>query len=172
MPLILEIQAVLPLPVDKTRLQTAIKAVLAAPGAAHHRVAGTQTLTLRVTDDAEIRQLNLRYRGEDQPTDVLSFRHEEECPPLGPCIPDLHQELGDLILSLPYIERYACKAGTSLAAEFLLCFVHGLLHLLGWDHDTPERTRVMFALQDRLLREMGHEPRRTWPPSDEAMPDG
>lgn len=171
MPLILEVQAVLPLPVGQTQLQTAIETVLAAAGAADPLPTAHQTLTLRVTDDAEVRQLNLRYRGENQTTDILSFSHVEDCLAAGPDIPDLQQEWGDLILSLPYIERYACQAGTSLAAEFLLCFVHGLLHLLGWDHDTPERTRAMFTLQDRLLRAMGYRPRRTWPPAG-TMPDG
>ncbi len=171
MPLILEVQAALPLPVNKTQLQAAMEAVLAEPSAARHPIAGRQTLTLRVTDDVEIRQLNLRHRGEDQTTDVLSFRHAEDCLSWELNIPDLRQELGDLILSRPYLERSACTAGTSLAAEFLLCFVHGLLHLLGWDHDTPERTRAMFQLQDRLVRAMGYEPRRTWTPPGETLTD-
>ncbi len=172
MPLSLEIQAALPLPVSPAQLQTAIAAVLTVPGADRLPTAGPRTLTLRVTDDAEIRQLNLRYRGEDSTTDVLSFRHVEDGPPWEPDIPDMHQELGDLILSLPYIARYARTAGTSLAAEFLLCFIHGLLHLLGWDHDTPERTQTMFKLQDRLLCTMGYAPQQTWPPPEGTLPDG
>lgn len=167
----LDIQALLPLPVSEAHLQAAVKAVLVAPENAVHNLVDPLVLTLRVTDNTEIRQLNFRFRGEDKATDVLSFSHLEDTSPAAIDISELHMELGDLVLSLPYIESNARKAGTEVAAEFLLCFVHGLLHLLGWDHDTKERTRAMFECQDRLLCQLGFRPKPTWPPPDGAMPD-
>ncbi len=167
----LEVQSPFPLPVRESQMRAAMEAVLATPENALHQVVGPKILTLHVTDNAEIRQLNFRFRGEDKATDVLSFSHLEDGFPAANDNPELQMELGDLVLSLPYIEGTALKVNTEVAAEFLLCFVHGLLHLLGWDHDTPERTQAMFECQDRLMHQLGFRPQQTWPPPDGALPD-
>lgn len=172
MPLDLSIQTTLSLPVSREQIQLALEAVLAAPECTDRLPAGSEVMTLRVTDDAEIRKLNFQFRGEDQSTDVLSFRHADESAFMVAEVEDLRKELGDLIMSLPYIRRTADQNGTDLASEFLLCFVHGMLHLLDWDHDTPELTRGMFICQDRILRQIGYRPKRTWPLQSERVNDG
>jgi probable rRNA maturation factor len=96
-------------------------------------------MTVRVTGDRELRRLNREFLGEDHPTDVLSF-------PSG----DLASGyLGDLALSWPAVGRQAEAFGHPPEVEAALLAVHGLLHLLGWDHATPaaeqEMTRLTLA---------------------------
>lgn len=168
----LSVQTALSLPVSREQIQLALEAVLAAPECADRLPTGSKVVALRVTDDAEMRKLNFRFRGKDQSTDVLSFRHADESTFMVAEVEGLQEELGDLIMSLAYIRRTADQNGTDLASEFLLCFVHGMLHLLDWDHDTPELTRGMFMCQDRILRQMGFRPKRTWPLQSESAKDG
>lgn len=101
-------------------------------------------LSLVLTDDATIRQLNRDYRGIDTPTDVLSFAQREAEGPFA----DI---LGDLIISLPTARRQARERGHSLAAEVRILMVHGLLHLLGYDHESAEQRTEMAAAEQALL---------------------
>jgi len=80
---------------------------------------------LIVTDDEEIRELNRRYRGIDKPTDVLSF----------PLAPAPGAPLGSVVISADRAREVAQRLGHSPEDEFLLLFIHGLLHLLGYDHE-------------------------------------
>ena len=112
--------------------------------------------------DSEIRALNREFRGVDAATDVLSFGEDADASPMDVLPPEAPVVFGELVLCPPYIKRYARSAGTDPAAELLLCFVHGLLHLLGLDHGTPEEEDVMFRLQDRVVRTLGHSPRTTY----------
>jgi len=82
-------------------------------------------ISMVLSDDAFIQDLNQRYRGLDKPTDVLSFAQEDD--------PAL---LGDIVISLPTAARQAERAGWPLASETVLLAVHGLLHLLGYDDQT------------------------------------
>lgn len=166
MPLELIIQAERELPVPAADLERAMHRVLAAVAVPMPPAAACRVLTVRVTDDREIRELNRIFRGLDEATDVLSFGYGDESADTDLQVPlEAAGVLGDLVLSRPYIDRWACQAGTSPAAEFMLCFVHGLLHLLGMDHDTAERAGEMFPLQDRLVRALGFRPHPTWPPA-------
>ena len=109
-------------------------------------------VSVLLTDDADIRQLNRDYRGIDAPTDVLAFamREGED----GNVNPNL---LGDLVISLETAARQAStKEGLSqtcgnLETEAALLAVHGTLHLLGYDHQTPKDTTVMFEKQKTIF---------------------
>ena len=132
-------------------------------------------VTVRVTDDREMRQLNRAFRGVDASTDVLSFGYAGRADDsVRLDVPAAQGILGDLILSRPYIARMAAQAGTALADEFILCAVHGLLHLMGMDHATPAQAQAMFQRQDRWVRALGYAPRPTWPmpPAGEATAGG
>jgi probable rRNA maturation factor len=109
-------------------------------------------MSLLFVDESTIAELNERFLGAVGPTDVLAFpmdeldtaRSPDEQEP-GPTL------LGDVVLCPEYARRGARAAGHSLAAELELLTVHGVLHLLGYDHAEPEEEREMFALQAELL---------------------
>jgi len=112
-------------------------------------------LSLRLTDDVEIQQLNADYRQKDQPTDVLAFAALEVN---APDIPDRAAEplyLGDLVISVEMAQRQADAAGHALTIELAWLAAHGLLHLLGWDHPDDAQLTAMLAQQAELLRAIG-----------------
>ncbi|WP_448573755.1 rRNA maturation RNase YbeY [Trichothermofontia sp.] len=112
-------------------------------------------LSLRLTDDAEIQQLNAAYRQKDQPTDVLAFAALEVDTPN---IPDREEEplyLGDLVISVETAQRQAQAAGHALTIELAWLAAHGLLHLLGWDHPDDEQLTAMLTQQAQLLTAIG-----------------
>ncbi len=108
-------------------------------------------------DDEIIRDLNRRYRGESGPTDVLSFgtRQQRDEPFIGP--PDGVVRLGEVIISVETAWRQAEEAGRMLADEVSHLRVHGLLHLLGYDHDREEEQAVMRAREEQFLAGLRHE---------------
>lgn len=108
----------------------------------------TSELGIVVTDDEQMRKLNSRYAGEAKATDVLSFslREGEEF-----VSPDGTERLGEVIISLETAERQAAEAGHAVADEMAHLLVHGILHLLGYDHLEPEDERAMRAREDALL---------------------
>jgi probable rRNA maturation factor len=118
---------------------------------------------LVVADDETLRDLNRHYLGLDEPTDVLSFGHEPAShsfdrlrtqPFVTP--PDGVRRLGEVILSYPTAERQAQEAGHSVQEEAAHLVVHGLLHLLGYDHGDPEDERRMRDREDALLGRQAH----------------
>lgn len=120
-------------------------------------------LDVTVTGDEEVRGLNREYRGVDRSTDVLSFPQFEagELARLaagaegaeGPDGPPLL--LGDVVISLPTARRQAQEYGHSLEREVAFLAVHGALHVLGWDHETPEEERRMMDETESVLAEFG-----------------
>ncbi len=97
-----------------------------------------------------MRSLNRRYRGKDKTTDVLSFSLREGAFPA--VQPDL---LGDIVISVPLAARQAARAGHSLGRELDVLLVHGLAHLLGYDHEKgPVEERRMKRLERRLLERL------------------
>ncbi len=106
-------------------------------------------LTIRITDTEGIRQLNSDYAKADQPTDVLSFPSGDRLTPSG----DVY--FGDIAIALPIAASQARAGGHELPAELALLTVHGVLHLLGHDHDRPSSQVAMWALQDRILADLG-----------------
>lgn len=105
------------------------------------------------TDDAFISELNQQYRGVEGPTDVLSFAlidAEDEVDSVK--VKGLPDVLGDVVISLETAGRQAKEEGKTLEQEIALLLVHGALHLLGYDHDEPEREAVMWRRQDAALK--------------------
>jgi len=104
-------------------------------------------LSVALVGDAEMRALNAQYRHLDKPTDVLSFALESAPPAAGE--PAL---LGDVVISLDTAARQAARRGAGIVDEVRTLLAHGLLHLLGYDHErSPAEARRMFALQRRLV---------------------
>jgi len=104
------------------------------------------------TNDAFIAELNLQYRGIDGPTDVLSFALSEDEDDDVVKIPGIPDILGDIIVSVETASRQAEGAGKPVLDEIGLLIVHGMLHLLGYDHDTVEKEAVMWKRQDEALK--------------------
>lgn len=107
-------------------------------------------LTVVVTDDAAVHRLNRDFLGVDAPTDVLSFGSQDEGSGFVSA-PGAGSYLGDVILSYPRAVAQAEEAGHATEREITLLIVHGILHLLGFDHDTEEEQALMWARQDALL---------------------
>ena len=106
-------------------------------------------LTIILTDDSKVHDLNRDYLGIDAPTDVLSFPASETDPETGA------RYIGDIIISLPYAARSAEKAGHPLESEVQLLVVHGVLHLLGHDHAKPGEKAKMWKAQTEILETLG-----------------
>jgi probable rRNA maturation factor len=105
--------------------------------------------TIVITDDAEIQQLNSQFLGIDSPTDVLSFPSDEIDPET-----QLHY-LGDIIISYPTALRQAENVHESIQDEIQLLVIHGVLHLLGFDHAEPDEKREMWENQQNALDRLG-----------------
>jgi probable rRNA maturation factor len=124
--------------------------VRAAEATLHHQsVPEGDSLTVVLTGDEEIQELNRQYRGLDAPTDVLSFQASYLDPEDG------SSYLGDIVLSLPQAQAQAKSRGHSLAEEIQLLVVHGVLHLLGYDHADPQEKARMWAAQVEILAQLG-----------------
>ncbi|MDO4777827.1 MAG: rRNA maturation RNase YbeY [Cardiobacteriaceae bacterium] len=106
-------------------------------------------VTVRLTDNDEIRELNREYRGKDAPTNVLSF----------PCDWDLPEEprlLGDIVIAVEVVNREAKEQGKKMEAHWAHIVVHGLLHLLGYDHLDDAEAETMEALEKQILGKLGY----------------
>ncbi|MBI9049527.1 MAG: rRNA maturation RNase YbeY [Anaerolineaceae bacterium] len=102
--------------------------------------------TIAFVDDPAIQALNLDFRGIDSPTDVLSFPSEESNPE------DDSVYIGDIVISMDTVERQSVEDNVAPIDEIHLLIIHGLLHLLGYDHDTVNNKKVMWEYQARLLQ--------------------
>jgi probable rRNA maturation factor len=109
-------------------------------------------VVLSIVSDEDIQKLNRDYRGKDQVTDVLSFAYDESEIdfPAG----QLAKPLGDIIISIDQVKRQALEFKQSLEKEFYLLLIHGILHLLGYDHLTSAEASEMESLEDQLLSEL------------------
>ena len=116
------------------------------------RVHPQAELCIKAVDEDTIAELNAKWMEKEGPTDVLAFPMDELRPGL---VNDEPEEgvLGDIVLCPSMAAGQAKTAGHSLTAELDLLTVHGILHLLGYDHAEPEEHKVMFGLQDELLLE-------------------
>jgi probable rRNA maturation factor len=131
------------LPDAEALLRRAAEATWRAAGS------GVAELSILLSDDGEIQALNRDYRGKDQPTNVLSF-------PAG----DVGTEgrprlLGDVVLALETLKREAATQSKPLANHMSHLTVHGVLHLLGHDHETETQATAMEALETEILRGLG-----------------
>ena len=108
-------------------------------------------VSITLTDNDIIKSINKEWRDKDKPTDVLSF-------PQGDTIGYKYRVLGDVIISLPYAKNQAREIGHSYKAEIVRLLTHGILHLLGYDHETNEEdAKIMFDLQDRICEKVIYE---------------
>ncbi len=119
---------------------------------ARMRVHPEAELCLRLVDEATMSQYNKKYMGTDGPTDVLSFPMDELQPPRDQ-EPEPEGILGDMLLCPQYAASQAPSFNRSVDDELALLTIHGILHLLGYDHAEPEEERQMWHLQATLLAE-------------------
>jgi probable rRNA maturation factor len=105
-------------------------------------------LTVTLTSAERIRELNRDFAGLDEATDVLSFGAEDEPYAVDPGEPPY---IGDVIIAYPVAEDQALAAGQSVLAELQMLAIHGVLHLLGHDHATPEQRAQMWALESAAI---------------------
>jgi len=110
-------------------------------------------VSLVFVDDDYIHGLNTQYRGVDAPTDVLSFAMQEGEPMPGP--DDENTILGDVVLSLQAAERQAGEYGHSFRREAAYLTVHGVLHLIGYDHQSEDERAIMRRKEERVLSLLG-----------------
>jgi probable rRNA maturation factor len=130
------------------------------------RVHPLAELCIKAVDEATIAQLNQQWMEKEGPTDVLAFPMDELRPGLVNEEPE-EGVLGDLVLCPEIAAKQAATAGHSSDAEIELLTVHGILHLLGYDHAEPEEHREMFGLQARLLAQWQGARRGESLPGDE-----
>ena len=106
-------------------------------------------LTVRIVDEAEITALNRQYRGKDGPTNVLSFPYEG--------IPGVATDLlGDIVICAPVVATEAVAQDKPLAAHWAHIVVHGVLHLLGYDHQYDDHAHQMESRESELLASLGY----------------
>ena len=143
----LDLRSSVALPIDEDELQDISEVVLAQEG-----ITRPCYVSVSVVDDDEMRALNLEWRGIDATTDVISLECER------PDDPDLAEgepcELGDIVLAPGRITSQAAGFGTTPADECRLLFVHGLLHLVGYDDVTEWKQRRMRAAENRALKRL------------------
>jgi len=101
-----------------------------------------QTVNIILVTSEQIRDLNQSYRNIDKATDVLTFPSE------------MDDELGDIFISIHKAMEQAKAYGHSFRRELAFLVVHGLLHAIGYDHDTEEKEHIMFNLQEKILNEL------------------
>lgn len=128
-------------PIARAGVQSVVRAVLAGEGRAR------ATVGLCLSDDAHLHALNREYRGKDRATDVLSFPAEAQ-PGDDPAEADY---LGDIVISMERAERQAPRFSATFEEETARLLVHGLLHLLGYDHHAPADGRRMKARERHYL---------------------
>lgn len=138
-------------------------------------------LTLLITDDAGIREMNKQYREQDKPTDVLSFPlleqplvqapldqlwtppEEDETTaqkqpvPAFVTPPDMIMNLGDIVMSWPTLVQQATQAGHAPTYELLYLLAHGVLHLVGYDDQSEAGYQAMIGIQQAVLQQVGQE---------------
>ena len=119
--------------VDKKVFSTVAKKVLLGENRR------TETISLAFVDKKEIQKLNKKFRKKDKPTDVLSFELKEK------------NFLGEIIICPEVVEENAKKFGVSEESEMLKVFVHGILHLCGYDHEKDDEAEVMEAKEKKYL---------------------
>lgn len=124
--------------IRESSLRALAQRVMAAAG-----VSGAE-LSVDMVGDGRMRRLNRVYRGIDRPTDVLAFAMREAGGPDSPL-------LGDVVISLPAAVRQAAQAGHSVDREVAVLLVHGLLHLLGYDHEREEAEASRMRREERAI---------------------
>lgn len=142
------------LPVDETPLRRAVRMIL------HDASIPQATVSVAVVDDPTIHQLNRRYLDHDDATDVLSFLLQREADRLE----------GEVVVSAETAQRVARRFGWSPADELLLYVIHGTLHLVGYDDQTPSERAAMREQERAYLARFGLQPRYDEPEAEQQPP--
>lgn len=114
----------------------------------HENLSSEVDVSVVLESDSGIQKLNAQFRGIDSPTDVLSFSSEDIDPETG------RRYLGDILISYPRAMAQAEHAGHSVQNEVQLLIIHGMLHLMGFDHDTETNKKEMWQKQEKLLNNL------------------
>jgi probable rRNA maturation factor len=140
-------EALQPAVIDTVLIERAVRTTLT-----QQAYAQTVEVSIYVTTAEEVHQLNRDYRAKDAPTDVLSFADDgADSPFVLP--PDMPRYLGDVAISWPHVVAQAAEYGHSDARELAFLTVHGVLHLLGYDHERDaDADAEMRALQDTIMQ--------------------
>jgi probable rRNA maturation factor len=112
---------------------------------------GQAEVSLLLADNNTIQQLNVQYRGQDKPTNVLSFPQYEADTDWASLPKDTLLMLGDIVLAAPYVPDEAAKDAKNLGNHVTHLLIHGLLHLLGYDHENDIDAQTMMALEIACL---------------------
>lgn len=131
--------------VDTRRLRSVAKALL------HAVEEDGSTLSISLVNDREIQQINREHRGKDKPTDVLSFPLYEA----GELTAHGERMLGDVVISVDTARRQAAEYDAPLQNEIYRLLIHGILHVLGHDHEEADERRAMEAEERRLAAAIG-----------------
>lgn len=135
-------------PISQAEMQSILETALA-----HEGVGRPCFVSVSIATDEEMRSLNATWRGIDAPTDVVSLECER------PDDPDLAADepcaLGDIVLAPAYIERQSAGFGTTPSDEFRIMLVHGVLHLLGYDHLDDDEAELMESAENGILALIG-----------------
>ena len=135
-------------------LMAQLEKILQLAGELEQVVSGE--VALRFVTDEEIHQLNKDYRGIDRPTDVLSFAMQEMGDDELAIVygePTMIELLGDIVISIPTAIAQSKEYGHTVEREIGFLFVHGFLHLIGYDHDNEADEIEMFAKQELILQQ-------------------
>jgi probable rRNA maturation factor len=133
-----EVVKAIRVPVPQAFLRGLLQQAVRVPEVEARLPAVSATIAVRLTNDDELRRLNHDFAGHDAATDVLSFAGQGE-------------HLGDLAISWPAVLRQAREFGEPAQAELALLSVHGLLHLLGWDHESAAERKEMTRITQAAL---------------------
>ena len=112
---------------------------------------GDTELSVRIVDEPEGKKLNETYRGATGPTNVLSFPFDEKIPEPLPLI-------GDIVVCAPVVAREAQQQNKDLTAHWAHMIIHGVLHLLGYDHQNDSEAAIMETLETEIMQKLGFAP--------------
>lgn len=113
------------------------------------RIKSRHIVNFMLVDLETIHKYNLEYRNIDRPTDVISFAYIDSEPDRS-----LPKELGDILICIEKVKEQAKEYGHSELREFAFLVTHGMLHILGYDHQTEEDEKKMFSIQDLVLEKL------------------
>jgi len=141
-------------PIFESEVDVALLERVMLKALAEQGIAGPVEVSLVITDDDEVQQLNREYRGVDKPTDVLSFPQDEGVGESFPLVGPVPRPLGDIVISGERVRAQAADYGHSQRRELAYLAVHGLLHLLGFDHETDTERETMRRAEESALAEI------------------
>ncbi len=137
----------------ETRYENILKAAFS-----YLKIETNYEVDVNLVGDEQIHQINKEYRNVDRVTDVISFAFNDDKSELGQIVDkNIPHMLGEIFICIPQALRQASQIGNSKERELSFLFVHGLLHLLGYDHMKEEDAKVMFALQEEILNKAKEE---------------